>query len=568
MKHILIILALLQFNLYAVNEKVLTSKIKGVTVYQQGAQIHRKAYYNIPSGVSQLIIEGISKNISPKSIQVVGTGNMVILDSKYTIQYPEPVQQNKIPKHPKLDKEFALLNDSIFDVQYILMDLNNKIDVLNQQKMILQNNGAIKGVGKVNDSIPLLKEALVYYALKMNNVNADILKFTRQKSIQTKNQSRIQTRMNEIKNYNNNTHHNENSNTKPIHKIVITVSANSGTSGNLKVSYLVSNAGWLPLYDIRSNSSKNSIDLTYKAQVYQNTGIDWENTKLKLSTNNPYQNKTKPELSPFYINYHKMMTRNDNYNKKLLAPSMPIQTEAKMTTDDLESTYKESVDEIIEKDIDYAYNYTQMIEQLIDVEYAINLPYSIESNNEKHMVLVRQESLNTNYRFYSVPKLELSTYLMAEISNLDDLSLIPGNASIFHDGTYLGETYINTSTMDDTLSLSLGKETNLQVKHTLLKNDCKTRVIGDKTIKTYAYLIEVKNHKSSTASITIEDQIPVTQNSDIEIEIEDLSKGDLNVITGLIDWELKLKPKETKKIKLTYTVSYSKSKQINLTANH
>ena len=104
------------------------------------------------------------------------------------------------------------------------------------------------------------------------------------------------------------------------------------------------------------------------------------------------------------------------------------------------------------------------------------------------------------------------------------------------------------------------------ITQTLLKNESKEKVIGDKILKTYAYYIELKNHKSNTVKITLQDQIPITQNSEIEIELVNGSKGKLNKITGLMEWDLRLKPKETKKINLVYTIKYNKTKNVNLTA--
>ena len=474
------------------------------------------------------------------------------MDSKYHIKYPEPVKVVPNAKNPKLEKELYLLKDSLFDIKFQLLEVKNKIDVLNQQKSILQSNGTIKGVGRVNDSIPLLKEALLFYAQKMNAINQEILLNNKKQMLINKTKLRIDTRIQEIQNYNHRTGSLNTPRPQPKHQIIVTVSNTGATSGKINLSYLVNNAGWLPLYDIRSNSKENKIDLTYKAHVYQNTGIDWNNTKLKLSTNNPYANKTKPILNPFYLNYFANYINSTNKESKKMALTPRRETNSANGAPEADQTFHyndESDDiEIVEEEASYAYEHTQIIEQLIDVEYSIGLPYSIKSNNQKHMVLVRQESLNTTYKFYSVPKMDLSTFLVAEISNLDDLSLVPGNANIFHDGTYLGETFINTNTMEDTLALSLGKENKIQMKHTLLKNDCKTQVIGDKTIKTFAYLIEVKNHKSSTINITINDQIPITRNSEIEVEVEELSKGRLDEVTGIIDWDLKLKPRETKKL--------------------
>jgi uncharacterized protein (TIGR02231 family) len=417
----------------------------------------------------------------------------------------------------------------------------------------------------VNDSIPLLAAALNFYHQKMNTIHYQLLNLSKKKGKYIKVQTKMTSRLNQLNNYNSNNNFKPSPVQPPIHKIEITVSAKEATSGRLKVSYLVSNAGWIPLYDLRSKSSDNTINLTYKAQVYQHTGVEWKNIKLSLSTNNPYTNKTKPELHPWYLNYAAINQQyKDNtddlseiqYEKKRDLKSIAIR----------ETNTSASKIETVEENVALNANqFTTLIEQLISVEYAIDLPYTIESTNEKHMVLVDSKSLNTKYKYYSVPKLELSCYLVTQITNLDNLNLIPGNATIFHDGAYLGVTHLNPSIMSDTMNLSLGKEQKIQIKHTLLKNETKEKTIGDKIHKTYAYQMEFKNHKNSTIKITVQDQIPITQNTEIDIELINGSKGKLNETTGIIEWELKLKPKETKKLKLVYSIKHSKSTPVNLT---
>ena len=303
MKKIVLLLLIAPLSVYGEARKAVKSTIESVTVYQQGAQIHRRAYYSISKGLTVISIENISAQIDPKSIQVEGTGEMVILDSKYKVRYPEPLPVGTVLPMPKLDREIQQINDSLLIIDYDLMRLQQKLEVLNTQKTILANNGAIKGVGKVNDSIPLLKEALNYYYQKMNLINSEVIDLTIQKNFFTTTKVRMQARLQEIYTFKNNAQNPSSPNQSPIRCIEITLSANASVSGKLELSYLVNGAGWTPLYDIRSHSDKKNIDLTYKAQVYQNTGIDWIDANLTLSTTNPYTNKTKPILTPFYVAY-------------------------------------------------------------------------------------------------------------------------------------------------------------------------------------------------------------------------------------------------------------------------
>jgi uncharacterized protein (TIGR02231 family) len=208
--------------------------------------------------------------------------------------------------------------------------------------------------------------------------------------------------------------------------------------------------------------------------------------------------------------------------------------------------------------------FTTVVHHLIAAEFKIDLPYNIKSNNEQHMVLIKQAELDTKFKYYSVPKMDPGVYLVAQMTKLDELQLVPAKANIYFDGSYIGETYIDPTTMDDTLNLSLGKDPNIVVKRTLLKKDSKEKIIGEKKERTFAYQFEVLNLKSSAIELVIQDQLPVTQNADITIEATELSKGKQDDVSGLIEWTLNLKGKETKKFDFNFKVKHAKDKIINI----
>lgn len=551
---------LILFISNANDEKIVKSKMTTVTVYSQGAQVFRTASYSINKGVTEVIIEGISPRIDAKSLQVKATGNAIILDSKYSLYYPNPEETPLEGLPLKIRKNIDILNDSIAEINYTIQSIQDEIDVMNATKNILANNGAIRGQGKVNDSIQLLKEAVDYYSVKMMEINKKLLTLNRKKNETSKERDGMYSRLQDLQNYQNN------NNLKPmpqgpIHRITVTLKADAPVTGNMDISYLVGNAGWVPMYDLRSEISNGKVNLNYKAQVYQNTGIDWEDVRLNISTNNPYQNKTKPELHPWYIDYYaygytgraeekqksgvKKMAEAYGYTLNEVTTSTPANAEVKM-------------------DAVYADQFTQIIDNVISAEFRIDLPYSIKSNNQQHMVLVKNVDLNANYKYFTVPKYDKSVYLVAQLSKLDELQLVPAKANIFFDGAYIGETYLDPTTMDDTLNLSLGKDPNIIVKHTLLKHESKDKVIGTKKERTNAYSITIKNLKSTNIDIVVQDQIPITQNADIEIEAAELSKGTLTERTGMVQWEFTLKPKAEKDVILKYLVRYNKDQNVPL----
>jgi uncharacterized protein (TIGR02231 family) len=547
---LLTVLLLSGLTVFANDREIVRSTITDVTVYSQGAQLYQKATYNAKIGITEIIIEGISPYIDPNSIQVKATGNVIILDSKHSIFYPKPEEVNLEGLPLKIRNEIRVLEDSIKLVGYDIQDLQDEIDVLTATKNILSNNGAVKGQGKVNDSINLLKQTVEYYATKMLEINKKLSTLYRKRSDKQDKKRRMEERLTKLQQHESS--ETEPKNNGPIHRIVVTVSAKEAVSGKMNISYLIQNAGWIPLYDLRSDGLTSKINLTYKAQVFQNSGLDWDNVKLNISTNNPYQNKTKPTLHPWYVDYYAY--RNDMYNIPQVA-TKKAEAERAMS-------YTNTGAVLDEKDVDSrtAAEFVQTIRQLTSAEFRIDLPYSIKSNNEQHMVLIKIADLDANYKYFTVPKLDQSVYLVAQLSKLDELGLVPAQANIFFDGSYVGETYIDPTTMEDTLNLSLGRDPNIIVKRTLLKKDCKEKIVGDKVEKTQSYAIEVKNLKANNIELVIQDQLPITQNGDITIEALDLGKGELNSQTGMIEWKLDLKSKESKTVNFSFKVKSSKDK--------
>ena len=558
--NLLLSIALLTSTLLANDKITVKSTLHSVTVYTQGAQLQHKANYTIKAGLSEVIVEGISPQISAGTIQVKATGAVVILDSKYEYYYPQPKLEfvvRELP--PKIKLAIKAIEDSIRLVNFELRDINDEIEVLVAARKIIISNGAVKGQGKVNDSIQLLKATVDYYTTKVSELNKKISGLDRQKVKKTDLISDLDTRLNDLQNYAG--QNNPNPENKGIPRIIITFMAKEAASGRIDLSYLASNAGWTPLYDIRSEAATGKISLTYKAQVRQQTGLDWNDIKLSISTNNPYANKTKPELSPWYIDYQEFRKQEDE-KAKLRSNAFNDAPAVNSTALNMGFMYKTNVD--VEVNALGAEQFTTIVQQLISAEFKIDLNYSIASDNQVRMVLVKQSELNTSFRYYAVPKLDPGVYLVAQMTKLDELQLVPAKANIFFDGTYIGETYLDPTTMDDTLNLSLGKDPNIVVKRTLLKNQSKERIIQDKKERSFAYNIEVRNLKSSEIELFIQDQIPLTTNPEITIEKSNLGKGKIDEKTGLIEWQFKLKAKESQTFDYDFKVRHPKDKIVQI----
>ncbi|MEN8811094.1 MAG: DUF4139 domain-containing protein, partial [Flavobacteriales bacterium] len=352
---------------------------------------------------------------------------------------------------------------------------------------------------------------------------------------------------------------------KPIHQIEVTVKANKALAGTMTVSYFVSNASWSPSYDIRVKNSSSPVELTMKGTVYQNTGESWDNVKLTLSTNNPYKNKIKPELSVWYINYY---NPNIGYYKDAnVTPRRQDATKRMVESLSLkEVALNENTDEYNDNYAPAAVrstDYTVKTQTMANVEYKIDLRYSISADNKAHLVAVNQQEIAANYIHYLVPKYDKESYLVAQLTDWEELDLLPSKANLYYEGSYIGESRINP-TANDTLYISLGNDRNIRIKRTKDKEKSREKVFSNRKETTVSYDLLVKNMSSSEYQIIVEDHLPVSQNKSIVVTVENKSRAHFNEKTGMMEWKFDLKPKGNKKLNYTYKVEYDNDKPLDL----
>jgi len=186
----------------------------------------------------------------------------------------------------------------------------------------------------------------------------------------------------------------------------------------------------------------------------------------------------------------------------------------------------------------------------------------IPADNQEYDVEVQRFELPAEYRYFAIPKVEKDVFLMARARDWRQYNLLPGETNIFYQGTFVGKSYIDPSTTADTLDLSLGRDNSVTVSRDMIKDFCKTSVLGSKKTDTRAYKIKVTNGKKKAISILIRDQIPVTTNAEIEVAIDELSGGKHFPDTGFVEWELSTGSSESKELVLRYTVKYPKKRII------
>ena len=326
----------------------------------------------------------------------------------------------------------------------------------------------------------------------------------------------------------------------------------------MEISYLTTQAAWQPGYEIRIDKINEPIQMLYKAQVRQNTGFDWKNVKLSLTSGQANQNTIAPELNTWFVDY---------INKPV---SMRNKTNATMALEmaSMETTVQEDFDDETTSGRLAGYStisdYTQVNESQLNVTFDIDIPYTILSNSKQHSVSLTDVNIPATYTYLSIPKLDNNVYLVAKIKDYNQYNMLAGEANVVFDGMYVGKTYLNPSSHKDELQLSLGKDPNISVDRKVVTDKSGTKMLSSKKEQNFTYEFTVRNNKKEPIELIIEDQIPVSKNKDIEITLTDKKGATHNEETGKLSWEIKLKPNTSEKIRFGYQVKSDKNQNLYL----
>ncbi|MCB0777814.1 MAG: DUF4139 domain-containing protein, partial [Chitinophagaceae bacterium] len=357
---------------------------------------------------------------------------------------------------------------------------------------------------------------------------------------------------------------------KPYGQVILQVMNKKSGEIPVNLSYYTTNAGWTAVYDIRVNSKTNKIKMVYKASLTQTTGIDWQQTKLTLSTGTPNFGVMAPVLSPWYLQLYVPGIYTDLQKRAAMgnAQRNMIQSynedvalsEVVVTNAYGQYEQKKLKDETV--DPSTLQQYTTLNEGQLNTNFEIDLPYDIDSDGQLHSVTIKDQEIIATLKNYAVPRADKDAYLLAEVGDWQNLDLLPGDANIIMDDTYIGKSVIDPNTTADTLNLSLGRDKRIAVKRSIVKELSSIKTSGRDSKQTFTYEIIVKNNKLTDVNLLLKDQFPLSTIKEVEVKLDDDGDAQVNTETGVLTWKLDLKPGESKKVRFSYTVKYPKDKRI------
>jgi hypothetical protein len=410
------------------------------------------------------------------------------------------------------------------------------VKVADNERNMLMANSNIKNE-KDGATPEDLKEMMDFFRTKLTEIGTRQMQLVRQSKDLQEKINRFQQQLNsQGANLN-----------QPAGEIELTLQAKAYSSIELNLTYIANNAGWSPVYDIRAKDLKSNIDLAYRANVYQSTGIDWKNVKLTLSTANPAEGGTKPELYAQYLSIFEpvvMQSKNIRMMKSENAPQAM------------------AMDAVPLNEVATSASFVNTVQKTLAINFDISIPYSVPSGGIAELVDIQNHSLSSSYKYYSVPKFDKDAFLTAIITDWEKYNLLPGTANVYFEGTFVGTTDIANGEAKDSLLISMGRDKKIISKRETIEEFKSRKNIGSNIRESFGYRITLRNTKNEAISIVMEDQLPISQDSRIEVELEDAIGADFNRETGKLTWKLTLQPLENKEILLKYNVKYPKGKNI------
>ncbi len=506
--------------------------INQASVFQHGAELTSSARITLPKGETEILFTNVAGNIIQQSLTVGADNNVAVLSA--TSQNDYLGGEAITPRAQGIKDSIEVLNESIFL-------LNDKKTVIEEQIAVLRENRKVTG-GDKGLPVAELQKMLDLVNTRLNSLLAE-------KHDIDKKSTKINER---IALLNRQLEEEKKKNYQPGGQVLVKFYSEKATTSNIYMSYVVNDAGWTPTYDLRVEKINSPVKLFYKANIYQNTGVKWDNIKIVLSTGNPSEGAEAPTLSPWYLSFYSPQVNSSAYFN-----SVQLNRGGYHEAKDTDKKYKAfaaapaSINQ-----------YVQVDNSGINTSFDIDLPYTIPSDGQQHLVAIKEYELPASYRYFAVPKLDRDAFLQARITNWETLNLLPAQTNVFYEGTYVGQGYIDMRNVKDTMNISLGRDKKIIIRREKDKDYRAVKTFGSNLRQSYAYTISVRNTRSEPIDLMLLDQFPVSNDKDIVIEEPTAENGYIDETNGSIKWNLNIKANELQKLKLSYTVKYPKDKSI------
>ena len=628
-KLITLAMALIFATIANADNKKVTPELKHVTVFTNGAQVERTHSMNLLAGEQIVTFTGLSPYTDVKSMQIKAHGKLTVLGVNYRTVHPDSLQ--RIKQLREAEQKVKQTDDKE-------REMKSQLEVVNAQLEMLKTNCS---TGNRTAVTPLanIKELNTYYAQEMLELKKKAISIDQELTKLAEVREKLQKTADSIAHLK----------LKTITEAELKLQVPQACKVDFTLTYYVKNAGWYPTYDIRSEGVGLPLQLSYKANMFQNTKEEWKNIPVTLSSANPNRSNVAPELRTYWLDYGRSAPRYDNEavvegvsgvvvdenGEPIIGTTVKVEGTRLGTVTDSNGRYsialprdrdqlkfsyvgyvtqtrkvngstlnvtlkednsdlrdivvvgygisrsgtsrEESLDthalEGRVAGIDVKKAKAKPESDLIDVkeqkaqfgyEFEIKQPLTMTSDGKTTTTEIARYQLPATYQYLGIPRADKDAFLMADATQWQQYSLLEGEANVYFENSFVGKTILDPTVITDTLHFSLGRDNGIRIQRTKVSDRSTRRLLSTTQEQDLTWRITVKNSRKEAVSLTLRDQIPVSENSNITVTTEELSGGQLNKTTGIVEWQLQLQPNEQRELIVAYRVKFPKSRWLNV----
>jgi uncharacterized protein (TIGR02231 family) len=511
--------------------------VNQATVYLKGAKVTASAQVSLVRGKNFVRLENLPRDLNPNTISISLPKSVDMMSILPEFQTAKPFEA---------DAEELRLLDEIKKNNRQVELLNLQIKTLSAEKAIIDNNKQIVTHEKMTN-VEQLEKLTAFYAKKVLEIENALFGLNeKRQELLDKNRDineKIQKR-------------------RPVNRVlgydvVLELDTKTDQAAEITISYLVENAGWIPSYDIRAKSDKKAVEINYKGKIYQNTGQEWNNIKLSVSSYRPNLNTQRPILHPMYVmEFVEPVYRQQAPATNANVYSNSYQGVAPSRAEEVQADYR------LDDNLAEPATWNAVTDSPLSVIYELHRKHSIPSKAEPQHVLLDNKEVPADYVYHVVPSISCEVHLLAKVKNWNELNLMGGEAFLFLGDNFVGKSIINSNYSNDEFPIALGTDERIVVRRTRLADKSETKKLGNEEIGVHTYEITYKNNMGFDIVLEILDQLPVSLTPKIVISESQYGDAEYNETTGALLWKRELAAGKSGKINFSYKITHAKGLKI------
>ncbi|KAG8752112.1 hypothetical protein FRC12_012117 [Ceratobasidium sp. 428] len=500
-------------NRIAVNSAEQDDQIDSVTVFQANrAEVKRRIKLELKQGQNHVDIERLPTCINEDSIRVDGTGAAVIFD----VVYHSPRSQSRVSKSDDPHQQ------AVTAANRVLQSLQKEREVTQEQSNFLDSYG--KTLDSKNINIEDVERFLDMFGPRQVAVAKRIQELDMQIEQAQKDCSEAQAKVYE-----------DQRGAKRGTRITVTVLAEMDGEAELMLTYVVSNASWTPLYDVRASiakspDAKTTIALHYRASITQTTGENWPDVALTLSTASPQLGSAVPNLSAWRIGFPTPPPPPRPASAAAAAPRQyAMQLRASAVTSEEPRFHSLAASVGGPPPPPMRARSARVVDAgVLSATFGIPGRSDIPSDESSHKVVISVLNLDAELEWVCVPREKESVFLRCKVLNASEFTLLPGEASVFMDDNFVSKSRIEHVAPNDSFKTSLGTDSALRVTYpsvrTLNRTTNLSSFFANKDSRQWVVAnsqrITVRNSRQGTvSSLRVFDHVPVSTDAKIKVDV-------------------------------------------------